>query len=163
LLRAGPFATVAPMRRWGGSSWLAALLLAGLSGGGCMEDCPVPHVVALEGAVHSIDLAHRTVNVRFKLDDSDRELDRVVEVTKDTEIMINGALARLEDVRLGEKATGAVKIVDDQRQKRYLAVRVRIERSDSVPASGPTTRTVGRDGPSAAPSPTSGPAAPLRR
>ena len=106
---------------------------------GCAKKGDQSKIIEVEGVVAKIDLAHGTVTVRIYSQKHKQELERIVNVTEETEILINGGLAELEDVKIGEKAVGSIKVVREGDQKRYVALNVAIERAEVLVA--PDTKT----------------------
>jgi hypothetical protein len=119
---------------------VAAALLMGCGGfTGCKEREPEPRVITLEGVVEQIDLKARVVTVRFYSEKHERILRKAVRVSDQTEVFINGALAELEDVKVGERAAGTVRIDrgGDEDDDEFTALRVEIKRSAPLkPTSG---------------------------
>lgn len=110
----------------------AAALLIGCGGfTGCKEREPETRVITLEGVVEQIDLKAKVVTVRFYSEKHERTLRKPVHLSDQTEVFINGAIAKLEDVKVGERAAGTVRI--DRRadgdEDDFTALRVEIKRS----------------------------------
>jgi hypothetical protein len=130
---------------------LLVVLLAVAAMSGCAKKEKETEVIDVEGTVEKIDLPGRAVVVRTYNRKHDREIRATVHVTDDTEILINGALAKLSDVKVGETAFGTVKIIKRDEVPRYVAVRVRVERGDSGRARRPRKRRRQRANPRKAP------------
>jgi hypothetical protein len=113
---------------------LAATLL--ILAPACSEEKSKDDVREVAGTVESIDPDKKIVKVRTYLEKRERYQPFPVLVTDDTEILINGALARLEDVRVGEQAEGTIRIVRDDNSMRFIALKVRIRRSEVIEAPG---------------------------
>jgi hypothetical protein len=127
-------------RRQFGRIWAAAALLMGCGGFlGCKEREPEPRVITLEGVVEQVDLKARVVTVRFYSEKHETTFRKPVHVSDQTEVFINGALAKLEDVKVGERAAGTVRIDrhGDDAEDEFTALRVEIKRSAPLkPTSG---------------------------
>jgi hypothetical protein len=107
-----------------------------LAAGGCSESEDKPTVRELEGTIESIDDQARAVRVRFYLEKEGVEMTETVHVTDETEIFINGALARFGDVKEGERAKGTVRIEkQDGGQRLVTALRVHIKRAEVIKAT----------------------------
>lgn len=132
-------------------------VLAGAGVSGCPEDDPGFKTVALSGtveAIEKIDAANARVRISYYSEKNNRNVTTEVIVTPETEIFINGIEAKLEDVKVGERAEGE-SIVTQRNGKRIITVRrVRIERAAPVvprkPGVGPgasAAPTTSRPGP----------------
>ena len=118
-----------------GRTWLIiAALACGLSAG-CSKRNHEPKVVSLKGIVERIDRQTKEVTVRFYSEKRDAELTQVVRVTDETEILINGVLATLADVKEGERAEGSIRATKSGDETIYTALRVRIKRADPLKAA----------------------------
>jgi hypothetical protein len=112
----------------------AALLLCG----GCKDREPEATVREMEGVIEAIDVDNKTVKVRFYNEKRKTEMSVAVNVTDETEILINGALAQMTDVKEGERAHGTIRVkqVDDDFE--LTALRVEIKRAEPLkPTSDP--------------------------
>ncbi|UCE60758.1 MAG: hypothetical protein JSU63_03205 [Phycisphaerales bacterium] len=118
------------------SYWLisaAALLL--LSAAACRDKDPGFEVVTLEGKVESIEIkpdGTGKITVLYYSEKHKQDMVGSGLVTKNTEIMINGALAQLKDIREGEHVRGEVRIEKKNNQKRQTALKIYIDRAKPV-------------------------------
>ena len=121
-----------------GSIWrmLALALMPLVIAGGCSDEGSKSKTLPLKGTVKKIDLVNSTVTLRVYREKQGQEVDVTGEVTEETEILINGVLAKLSDVRVGELAEGTVRVVKEGDTKRYVGVRFRIKRSEAIVAPG---------------------------
>lgn len=103
---------------------------------GCREDKPAVRTLAVSGTIEEIDLPNRTVQVSAFVEKLGREETFTVHVTDDTELLINGSLAKVEDVRVGERAEGDIRVIKENGSRKYVALRVQIERAEVVRAPG---------------------------
>jgi len=121
------------MRRWLVTVSVGAAL--GLALAGCREDEPEFKAVTLLGTVEEIekiDASTARVEISYYSEKYNQERTDWVIVTPQTEILINGELARLDDVKIGERAEGTA-IVTSEGDKRVITVkRVRIERAEPI-------------------------------
>jgi hypothetical protein len=120
------------MRRKRGIAWLAALLLAGLVG--CNNHRTEPRHRTIEGIADSINMDTNQVAMRWYNPRKQAEEIVAGTVTDQTEILINGKVARLTDIRVGEwvKVTG--RIMPSPNGDVYVATRIELTRDE------PTTR-----------------------
>jgi hypothetical protein len=104
-----------------------ALLLGPLLPG-CKEQEPEFKTVTLLGTVQRIDLVNARVQISYYSEKNDKNVTAEVVATPETEIFINGELAQLADVKVGERAEGEA-VVTRQGDRQVITVtRVRIER-----------------------------------
>lgn len=113
---------------------LAVVVGAGLSG--CKEDEPGFKTRTLSGTVETIDLANSRVEISFYSQKHDRKVTAEVVVTPETEIFINGELAKLEDVKVGERAEGEAIVTREGNKQINTVTRVRIERATPIVPTG---------------------------
>ena len=118
-----------------GRCWLIIAAVACTVPAGCSERTHEPKVVSLKCVVERIDRQNKEVTVRFYSEKRDAELTEVVRVTDETEILINGALARLADVKEGERAEGSIRVTKSADATVYTALRVQIIRADPLKAA----------------------------
>ena len=105
------------------------VVAAALAGSSCKEDEPGFKTVTLSGTVERIDSASSRVEISYYSEKRGRHVTTEAILTPETEIFINGELARLEDVRIGERAEGEA-IVTRENDRRIVTVRrVHIERA----------------------------------
>lgn len=113
---------------------LGMLMIAAVLPAGCKEEDDGPKSHYVQGTIESIDLANGMVRVRSYSEKHKQEMFHDVEVTKDTEVKINGAIAKLTDVKVGENAEGHITVVKEDNQRRFIADRVSIERAEALVA-----------------------------
>lgn len=115
--------------------YLLAMLLTvlmALAGPGCKEDEPGFKTVTLSGSVEAIDLANSRVQISFYSQKYDREMTTEAIVTPQTEILINGIAAGLEDVQVGERAEGETVVTHQEGRRVITVTRVRIDRAEPI-------------------------------
>lgn len=103
---------------------------------GCAEEDDTPKTLEMPGTIQKIDLQKRTVEVMIYSEKQKAELPVTIELTDETEVMINGALAKFEDVRIGETAEGTVLVEKRDGKRHFVATRVKIERAETLTAPG---------------------------
>ena len=100
---------------------------------GCTEEKKKTHIEEVTGTIESI--GPRKVVVRTYSKKHNKELTFDVEVDSETEILINGSIASIKDLKIGETAFGSVRIVEkDDDTKIITAVKVRVERAEVLKA-----------------------------
>jgi len=113
------------------------LVLVLVIGTGCQKREPTAEVVSLQNAkIEKIERSSEntgTITVTFYNDKQDREVRGVGLVTADTEIMINGVLATLKDLREGERVNGEVRVERNGDERKQTAVKIYVERAKPAP------------------------------
>lgn len=123
-------------------SFLRRLLLAGgclallWLPSGCREEREKISIREVVGTIEEIDLNRQQVKVRAYIEKHETYDTFTVEVTPDTEILINGSLATLADVRVGERAEGTVEVARRDGATVLTARAVTIERGEVLTAPG---------------------------
>jgi hypothetical protein len=103
---------------------------------GCREKRESTTVRELVGTVEEIDLNARKVKVKAYIEKHEAYETFLVDVTDETEILINGSLATLKDVREGERAEGRVRVTKHEGKTQLTALAVSIERGEVLAAPG---------------------------
>lgn len=98
-------------------------------------------IIALEGKIEKIDAKQDgtgKITVIFR-DKKNLEMPGVGEVTPETEILINGAVAKLSDLKVGERVRGQVKVIKENNERKQIALKISAERTElAKPAETPT-------------------------
>lgn len=128
------------------SNVLASLMKPGAYGVGVLCLCAVTlfpacrkrddgfQVVTIEGTIDKITLTSEEtgeITVRYT-DKSMREVRGTALVTQETEIMIGGAVAKLKDVREGERVRGEVRVERTRRRTTRTALKIYVDRAQPV-------------------------------
>jgi transcription termination factor Rho len=116
------------------SVWAAGI---GTGVGGCREAVPEIEVVSLEGRIEKVERTSDTtgkISVLYYSDKHKQEVMGVGEVTTATEILINGAVARLADLKEGDKVRGEVRVVKHKGERTTTAIKIYVDRP--VPMGG---------------------------
>jgi hypothetical protein len=116
-----------------------------MSTAGCKQAEPDFRTEALVGTVEEIDLAGARMRVSFYGRKHERR-ERVVRVTPDTEIFINGVAARLDDLRVGERADGVAVITRHDEREVIRLTRIHVSRPGVAIVPDPRARSGPRDG-----------------
>jgi len=117
--------------------WLLGLvMLLGVAAPGCREDEPDFEIITLDQArIEKIDLtSDRKGKITVSYYSEKRKAEVVGEglVTEETEILINGAVAKLKDLREGERVHGEVRVEKKGREKRQVAIKIYVDRPKPV-------------------------------
>lgn len=105
-----------------------ALMTLALASHGCSEKHDQPAPLSLTGKVVAVDLKRKTISVEYdhpKL--QTKQVDTAV-VTDATEIQVNGVLAGLADVRVGEHVRGEVMVEGKGEQRKMRVLKMEIDR-----------------------------------
>ena len=120
---------------------IAAFVLPALSG--CRKEEPRVEVLTFEGKLESIRWIKNQpgvigeITVRFQSEKhNQQEVHGKALVREDTEILINGVVARLEDVREGEYGLADVEVDKSGDKPTYTMLRIRIDRAQPIDVEG---------------------------
>lgn len=112
---------------------MAAALSGVLFGpAGCRKDEPSFEVLSLEGRIEKVDVATDgtgSVSVLYYNEKQKQDVIGVGVVTPETEIMINGALGKLSDLRAGDRIRGEVRVEGKGADRKQIAIKIRIDRA----------------------------------
>lgn len=103
-----------------------------LASAGCRKDEPSFEVLSLEGRIENIEETGDgtgSVSVLYYNEKQKQDVIGVGLVTPETEIMINGALAKLSDLRAGDRVRGEVRVEGKGAERRQIAIKIRIDRA----------------------------------
>ena len=121
--------------------FITASVLPALSG--CRKEEPRVEVQTYDGKLESIRWIKGQpgvigeVTVRFQSEKhGHQEFEGKALVKLDTEILINGVVARLEDVREGECGRADVRVDKSGDQPTYTMLRIRIDRAQPIDVEG---------------------------
>ena len=102
---------------------------------GCSDDKPKRKYHVLEGTVKNVDLSTNKVSMLWYSEKRGMELTVDGTVTGETEVLINGRVAKLEDLIIGERIKVEGYQVGKGENKRLVATRVTVERSEVIDTS----------------------------
>jgi transcription termination factor Rho len=108
-----------------------AFALAALASPGCRRNDPGFELVSLEGTIEEIKRNREgtgEITVLYFSEKHGREMLGTGLVTSETEIMINGAVAKLDDLREGDRIRGDVRVDGKQGEKRRVALKIYVDR-----------------------------------
>ncbi len=98
---------------------------------GCRENEPGFDVISLEGKIEKIDLTSAETGEITIVYYSKKQRQEVVGtglVTRETEVMINGAVAKLKQLRPGDRVRGEVRVEKKRGKKRQIALKIYVDR-----------------------------------
>ncbi|MCH7526101.1 MAG: hypothetical protein IID39_01570 [Planctomycetes bacterium] len=106
------------------------LFVAGV--GGCSDHKPSVEYRQLEGTVEKIDLVSGLVTLRYRNPKTNEERKVEGSVTKETEILVNGKLAALKDIRIGEHVSVHGRVERIGKVRRITALKIVVNRDETV-------------------------------
>ncbi len=117
------------------------ILIAFLSvtSGGCGEKQQQAEIISLEGKVEKIERTSDNtgkITVAFFSEKQKQETTDTAQVTKETEIMIDGAVAILKDLREGERVRGEVRVEKKGGKKLKSVLKINVDRPKSSASGG---------------------------
>lgn len=115
------------------------LVAAVLAAGGCRDQKPSVSIVPLEGKVEKVDAkpdGTGTITILYFNEKQGQDITATGDVLKETEIMINGAIASLADVKVGERVRGEVKIEKVGEVRKHTALKINIDRALGAAPAG---------------------------
>lgn len=119
---------------------LCPLIVAGiLLTSGCRKQDPGYEIVPLEGKIEKIKLTSDDIgeiSISYYSEKHRQEVIGTGLVTRETEIMINGAIAGLKDLREGERVRGEVRIEKKGGEKKRIALKIYVDRPKPVGTGG---------------------------
>lgn len=113
------------------SSMLAAALI---TAGGCKKEEKPIEIISLEGRIEKIKRTTDTtgeITVTFFSEKQRQEITGVASVTEETEILLDGAAAKLKDIGEGERIRGQVRVEKKGGQKYNVVLKIQVERAKS--------------------------------
>lgn len=111
-----------------------------LACGACGHKDAAPEHRTIDGVAESIDPSTNQVSMRWYNQKKQQDMKVAGTVTDQTEILINGRVARLEDIKVGEKVKATGRIMKDSGATQLTVIATRIEVTrESTPTSAPTT------------------------
>ncbi len=117
-------------RRTTGATLLALIMLATV--GGCKENDKPIEIIALEGKIEKIKRttdATGEITVVFYSEKQHQEIRGTATVTEETEILLDGAAAKLNDLRDGERIRGQVRVEKKGGRKTNVVLKIQVERA----------------------------------
>lgn len=106
---------------------------------GCRKDDDGVRVQTLEGKVEKVVVnpdGTGELTVAYFSEKHNQEVIGTGLVTKKTEILINGVLATLEDIREGERLRGEVRVEKKAGEKTQTVLKIYVDRPKPVRGSG---------------------------
>lgn len=110
-----------------------------LAGPGCREGEPAFELVTLEGRIEKISRTSDEtgeITVSYFSEKHKQDILGTGLVTQSTEIMINGAIAKLIDLREGERVRGEVRVDKKGAERIRTALKIYVDRPKPVGGGG---------------------------
>ena len=120
------------MPRWLGMTMVAASVTACAALQGCREAGGERDYQTREGVIERIDLAESEVTFRYYSKKHDREIPITGKATAETEVIINGVLSSLADLREGERVTVTGWVRGHGTDREVVAVTVQANRAATI-------------------------------
>jgi hypothetical protein len=117
------------MRRVAWRSVAAAVLAFGLSAG-CAKDSERPEYDQISGVVASIDKSSGEVTMSYFSEKHQKQVQIRGKLAPEAEILVDGATARLEDVRVGDRVKVRGRVEKKDSDRNWVALNVEISRRD---------------------------------
>ena len=97
---------------------------------GCKPKDEPPEVISVDGRIEAFSATDTggTITVAYFNEKQNQELVGTAIVTGQTEIMINGAAAKLSDLRTGERVRGDVRVEKRGDERRLTALKIYADR-----------------------------------
>lgn len=122
------------------SAWLGIFAVSTILIAGCSKKDEKPKYRTLTGRVCSINKETRIVEMWWFEPTRKEEVKIAGILAPEAEILINGIVANLDDVKVDDQVKVTGKQVKEEGKKKLIAVKVEIERPDAeAPASRSTT------------------------
>lgn len=102
---------------------------------GCKEKDSGVDIMTLEGRIEKIDRTSDDtgrVTVVYYSERHGQDMPGAGDVTSETEILINGAAARLADLRVGDRARGEVRVEKKGEPRVQTALKIHVDRPRPV-------------------------------
>ncbi len=102
--------------------------------GGCIDEGSHRSVVSVDGHIASVDPAQGgggdmgQIGIAYQDDRGEGEIIKPAIVLRQTEIVINGVLSTLADLRAGDSMHGDFRVERNGNGKRYVALTIHVER-----------------------------------
>lgn len=99
---------------------------------GCSKNELAFEIITLEGKIEKIDVTSESsgeISVLYYSEKNKQEMIRSGLVTKETEIMINGAIAKLSDLREGDRIRSEVRVDKKNKKKTPTALKIYVDRA----------------------------------
>ena len=101
---------------------------------GCGEDKPNFEVLSLEGRIEAIEVAglDKTISVLYYNEKKKEDVIGTGRITDETEIMINGVVAQLSDLRQGDRVRGQVRVEKKGQKQDQIAMKIEVDRPKPI-------------------------------
>jgi len=100
---------------------------------GCRDDKPSFEVLSLEGRIEEIQMKpEKTISVLYYNEKKKEDTIGTGRITDETEIMINGVVATLADLRQGDRVRGQVRVERKGNKQDQIAMKIHVDRPEPV-------------------------------
>lgn len=111
---------------------LILLAIAAIGMGGCSDDTKkAKKIRTVEGIAKMIDLKNNLVSMEI-VDKEGRSREIPGSVREDTEVLINGRMAKLDDIREGDKVRVSGYREGKDEEMKFVATRVEVQRAKDM-------------------------------
>lgn len=120
----------------GSAALIGTMVLLGLSVTGCRQADDEVDILTLQGKVEKIDAkpdGTGTVTISYYNEKHGEDMIGTGAITRETEIMINGVMAGIGDLQVGDQARGEVRIDKRGKERRQIAVKIYVDRAEPAP------------------------------
>ncbi len=114
--------------------WMGTVALI-LVATGCRPKSADPRVLPLEGKIEKIELFSDTtgkLTIMYYSEKHGQDMVGVGEVTERTEIMINGVIATLKDLREGDRVRGEARVEKKGNKRVQTALKIHVDRAKPI-------------------------------
>ena len=115
---------------------VSTLLVVCVCAGGCRKQEPDFEIMTLDRAKVEQVKANADgtgeITVIYYSEKHGQDVSGEGLITKDTEIMINGAVAGVAELRQGDRVSGSVRIEGKGKKKKQFALKIKVERPKPV-------------------------------
>lgn len=123
----------------GSAAVFGAVVLLGIGAPGCRQAEDEADILTLQGKIEKVDAkpdGTGTVTISYYNEKHGEEMVGTGEISRETEIMVNGVMAGIGDLRVGDQARGEVRINKRGKERRQIALKIYVERGESAPQGG---------------------------
>ncbi|UCD28622.1 MAG: hypothetical protein JSV03_16325 [Planctomycetota bacterium] len=111
---------------------------------GCGKDSEKPEYKEVEGKVSSINLETDVVKMWYYSPKKQKEIELEGTLASDAEILINGVVAPLEDLRVDDRVKVVGRIEKHGDEKKLVATKVDVTRSEKITIDTATKPAAGQ-------------------
>lgn len=105
----------------------------------CRKSEPTFEIITLEGKIEEIDATSEStgeITVLYYSEKHKQDMMGTGLITPETEIMINGAMAKLADLREGDRVRGEVRVDKRSGEQTQTALKINVDRAEPTGPEG---------------------------